>query len=212
MPAPTDVQLSAPIVRVAICAFLDLLDDPLRYCIAPHSLTMPATTLLDEADPYFDGQTFTALDPRFIDMSPIQQGAGGTQRVDFTVSGDIDLDSETMNALSNPARFRGRLARVWTVLLDAAGQPIAADHEYSGYMSVPSYGLSPEARSITVASENYLVLRAGGAPARTLLSAKKYDPGDLSAEATLSTAGGTGALGLPGGGRIDPINPNEQYR
>ena len=195
MAAPTDLQLSQPVVRVALCAYLDLLDEPLRYCMAPvGELTMPGASLLDLPDPDFDGQTFTALDPRFISVSPIRNGPGGTERVEFAVSGDIDLDLAVMNALSNPARFRGRVAKVWTVLLSPAYQPIAADPEYVGFMSVPSYAVGASASRITVAAENYLALSAGGAPARTLLSQQLYDPNDLSAQATLGKSDG-GALG-----------------
>ncbi len=195
MAAPTDLQLSQPTVRVALCAYLDLLNEPLRYALAPMAeLAMPAISLLDLPDPDFDGQTFTALDPRFVSVSAIRNGPGGSQRVDFSVAGDIDLDSEVMTALSDPARFRGRVAKVWTVLLDAAYQPIAADTEYTGFMTVPSFALAAAASQITIAAENHLALSAGGAPARTLLSQQLYDPDDLSAQATLGKSDGS-ALG-----------------
>lgn len=197
MAAPTDLQLSQPTVRVALCAYLDLLDEPLRYCISPVTpLVMPSLSLLDLPDPDFDGQTFIALDPRFVSVSAVTNGEGGTERVDFVVSGDIDLDSEVMNALSDPARFRGRVAKIWSVLLNDAWQPIAADPDYVGFMAVPSYALDPASAQITVSAENHLALSAGGAPARTLLSQKLYDPGDESAAATLGKPDGT-ALGGP---------------
>lgn len=217
MAAPTDLQLSAEVVRVALCVYLDLLDEPLRYCLSPVTpLVMPGTSLLDVPDPDFDGQSFTALDPRFISMSSIQNGPGGTERVDFTVSGDLDLDSDVMTALSNPARFRGRVAKVWTVLLNDAYQPIAADPDYVGFMAVPSYGLAPSSAQITLSAENYLSLSSGGAPSRTLLSATTYDAADFSAAATLGKPDGQ-ALGFPvpglfpfGGGGF--VNPNVKER
>ena len=212
MAAPTDLQLSAELIRISILVYLDLQDEPLRYCLSPVTpLVMPGTSLLDEPDADFDGQTFTALDPRFVSISSIRNGESGTERVEFSVAGDIGLDTEVMNALSNPARFRGRAAKVWSVLLNESYQPIAADVDYVGFMAVPSYGLSASSARITVAAENHAALGAGGAPARTLLSQKLYDSGDNSAAATLGKPDG-GALGnqLPiwagfaGGGLLNP--------
>jgi hypothetical protein len=200
MAAPTDLQLSQPVVRIALCAYLDLQGEPLRYALSPvASLTMPGSTLLDIADPDFDGQTFTALDPRFISVSPIRSGPGGSERVEFTVSGDLDLDTGVIAALSDPVRFRGRVAKVWLVLLNDAFAPIAADVGYVGFMAVPNYALAAAASRITIIAENYLALSAGGAPARTLLSQSLYDPADQSAAATLGKGDGGGLGGVPYG-------------
>jgi hypothetical protein len=191
MAAPTDLQLSASVVSVAIVAFLDIDGEALRYALSPCSLVMPASTILPAANAAFDGQTFTALDPRFISMSPIQHAEGGAQRVDFTVAGTLEFDSDLLTALSDPSRFRGRTASVWVVLLDAAYQPIAAKQKYLGYMAVPSFGLSPDQQSITITTENYLALVGGGAPSRTLLSQKLYDAADNSANVTAGKSDGS---------------------
>ena len=200
MPAISDAILSEPVVRVAICAFLDIADDPLRHALSPVGpLLMPSSSILARSDPNFDGQVFTTLDPRMVSISAVEHGPGGAEAVEFTVSGTLGMDADMMTALSDPARFRGRLAQLWLVRLGAAWQPTHARAHYTGYMSTPSFQLDPpnedgEARqTTTLRAENYLALIGGGAPARTQMWSP--DPDDRAAAATVGASGATAALG-----------------
>lgn len=200
MPAPSDLILSQPVARLALAAFLDIEGEPLRYALAPvGSLAMPASTILPAADPQFDGQTFTTLDPRFVTVSPVTHGDGGVEAVEFTVSGTLGMDADLMTALSNPARFRGRVARLWLVRLDDNWMPTHARPYYRGYMSTPSFSLEPAdetgaaRQTIVLRAENYLSLIGSGAPARSLLTSP--DPDDRAADATVGASGASSALG-----------------
>ena len=205
MAAPTDGMLTTPGTRLALCAFLDIDGDQLWHALSPVPVVAPATSILPAADPDFDGRTFTTLDPRFVSVSAVEHGPGGAEAVAFTVSGSLEMDSDLMTALSNPANFRGRTAKIWIVHLDANWQPDAARNIYTGVMAVPAFAMGAEEQTITVVAENYLTLIGSGAPARTLLSQQDYDAGDLSAAATLATASSGNALGPNFAGGIGGI-------
>jgi hypothetical protein len=194
MPAVTDADLSAPAPILGLAAFLDIQDDPLRYCIAPLPLTMPNATILPSADPDFDGRAFTTLDPRFISVSPISFGPGGTDGVEFQLSGSLEFDADLLTALSDPSRFFGRIAKLWLIRLNESYQPTHATPRFVGYMSVPSFAGDAESQTILLRAESYLAIRVGS-PSRSLLNQKEFDPDDESAGATIGAARGTGALG-----------------
>lgn len=196
MAAPTDAQLSGPVVRIGIAAYLDVAGDPLRYALAPAPVITPPTSLLDDPDPDFDGRTFTTLDPRFVSVTPVTHGPGGAEAVSFTVAGTLALDSGLMTAFSDPSKFRGRTAKLWLVLFGADLLPVAARPYYSGVMAVPQFRMAGDEQTITVVAESHLAIIGSGSPSRTLLSQKLYDSGDESAAATLGTAGSTDALGI----------------
>lgn len=204
MAAPTDAALSAPVVRVALCCFMDIGGDPFYYALAPAPLTMPAVSLLTEPDPDFDGKTFTTVDPRLISVPPVSHGPAGVEAVDFVLSGTLEMDAAILTVMSNKALFGGRVTKLWLVCLDDAFLPVAARQYYAGYMSVPSFSLEPpdengvSRQTVTIKSENYLALIGGGAPSRTLLSTP--DPGDHAADATTGALGAGAALGVVHGG------------
>ena len=195
MAAPTDTMLTTAGTRLALCAFLDIAGDPVRAAFSPVAIATPGISVLPAADPDFDGQTFTTLDPRFVRVSTVEHGPGGAEAVAFTVSGSLEMDSDLMTALSDPSRFRGRTAKIWIVHLDANWQPDAARNIYTGVMAVPAFAMGADEQTITIVAENYLTLIGSGAPSRTLLSQKDYDAGDDSAAATLATASSGNALG-----------------
>lgn len=217
MAAPTDNQLSAPVVTVGLCAFLDIKDDPLRYALAPFGPLVTIGQLTGAPDGDFDGQTFETLDPRFISVSPVAHEEGGVGSVEFTLSGTLELDSDILNGLADPAKFRGRVARMWLVLIDPASSAlIAARSYYRGYMTqVAVTSTPPDAdghamQTVKVTTENYLAL-LGGAPARTLMWTP--DPDDHAPAATIGSWGASAALGngmltLPNGQQIPyPVLP-----
>jgi len=201
MAAPTDSQLSAAVPRVFLCAFLDLDGDPVRAALAPMSLAMPGTSILSIADAAFDGQTFTAVDPTMVSVTPVTHGPGGMEAVSFRVSGTLALDSAYLTALSDPSKFRGRVAKLWLGVFDANWQPVAARPYAVGYMTTPRFLLAPDEQAITIECENYMALVGSGAPSRTLLWTP--DPDDHAAAATTGAANSVDSFGpgIIGGGR-----------
>jgi hypothetical protein len=193
MPAPSDAQLSASAPRVFICAYLDILDDPVWAALAPLSVVTPASTILPAPDPDFDNRTFTALDPRFVSVTPVVHGPGGMEAVEYRIAGTLAADSAYLTALSNPARFRGRPAKLWLGVFNDSWQPVAARPFSVGYMTTPKFVIAPDEQAISIISENYMALIGSGAPSRTLLWSP--DPADQAAAATTGAVNSTAALG-----------------
>ena len=210
MAAPTDAQLSAPAPRVGVCIYMDIDGLPMRFALAMVPVIAPATTILPVSDPEFDGQTFTTADPRILSVSPVRHGPGGAEALEVTASGTLGLDADLMTAFSNPARFWGRVVRLWLVVFDDNWQPVAARPHYTGYMSTPAFDLQPPddqgnaQQVIRVRGENYLDLLGGDPPSRTLLWSP--DPDDRAAAATTGAAGASAALGIIYGGTAEPRN------
>lgn len=208
MTAPTDNQLSLPVVHGFLIVYLDLMNgvaaDPIRAALAAYNVAIPAA-MTGDAD--IDGWTFSAVDPTAIGIGPVTHTDGGSETVTLTLSATIAGDAETLNQLGDQANFRGRVAKVLIGLHDGAGTVISARFTYIGYMQVPAIESSQESQTISLKIENYLSLYSGGAPARTLLSQKRFDSGDLSAEATTGAANGQQviapgfSLGVGGGWR-----------
>jgi hypothetical protein len=198
MAAPSNAQLAVDVPRVFLCAYLDIAGDPVRAALAPMSIVTPGTSILSTADADFDNQTFTALDPTMVSVTPVTHGAGGMEAVEFRVSGTLADDADYLTALSNPALFRGRTAKLWMGVFDANWQPIAARPYAVGYMTTPKFLIAPDEQVITIVSENYMALVASGAPSRTLLWTP--DPDDRAADATTGAVNSTGGFGPGFGG------------
>lgn len=201
----TDAALSQPYVRAFMLAYLDIAGDPLRAVLAPHSIRVPAGMTGDDD---IDGHLFDALDPRLVDVGPVEHGEGGTEQLTVSLSGTIALDSDLLNLLADPANFRGREAKLFIGLLSGA-TPVEMRGHYAGYMSVPVIEGEADSQTISLAIENYLDLFTGGRPARTLLSQRAYDPDDASGDAT---AGAANAQAVHGGGGIAQNSARQTIR
>lgn len=195
MVAPTDAVLSTQVVRVGVCAYLDVAGDPLRFALAPAAVTTPVglLSILPAEDADFDGQTFDVIDPAIMEVSPVKHALGGVEAVTFTVSGTLELDSGLMTRLSDPTMFRGRVAKLWMVRFDDNWAPTHARPYYAGYMAVPAFHVAPDQQIIQVVAENYLTLLGSGAPSRSLLWTP--DPNDHAGDATVGATGAGSALG-----------------
>lgn len=205
-----DSLLSADAPKLALCMYLDVQGDPFRYAFALCDQTPPTSTILPTADPDFDGQTFSTADPRILGLSPVTNQYGGVEAVQFILSGSLQLDSAIINALADPAKFRGRTAKVWKVLQSNDFQPLHAQQVFGGFMTTLRIEIGPDFQRIVLTAEMWARLRSGGSPNRTLLSQQLYDPGDLSAAATLGTANSGSALGIAtaaGGGPGAGLEP-----
>lgn len=188
--------LDEPIIRPARVALIDFAGDPLRLTEAPYSLTFGGT-----GDEDLDGFTFAAIDNNPISVSDVVQNDSGADTVTLTLSGIIGLDSDIMNTIGNQALWRGRVLRLWRIVLDPDMQMIGyPDPYFTGYLSTPTFLFSAEGSTISVTAETYLASLTA-ASNRTYLSQGEYDSGDKSAEAAIAIANGIeGNALMPGPG------------
>lgn len=173
------------VLRPARCAFIDFAGDPLRLTEAPYPLTFSGT---DDED--LDGFTFSAVNNQPISVSDVTHNLQGADTVTITLSGIIGLDSDTMNTIGNQALWRGRVLRLWKLVLDPSMQMIGyPDPYFTGYLSVPTFLFGRDSSTISLTAETYTASLVG-ASNRTYLSQGDYDPDDHSAEASIAIANG----------------------
>ncbi|MDT7935208.1 MAG: hypothetical protein RQ833_11500 [Sphingomonadaceae bacterium] len=183
----TDSQLSQGYVQAALLLYLAFASAPVRIAMGPMEVKTPAGL---SGDDDLDSQSWMLGNSRVLSVGAVEQGASGSDSWTVTLSA-IPTEAENVAAIDNVAEYAGRLARCWLVILNNSGTAIAWQHVATGYMSQVIADVSPEGMIATLTIENYTALFAA-APARTYLSQADFDPGDLSAAATLSM--GQGAL------------------
>lgn len=195
MPGPdanAQAALRSPVVRPAYLGFLDILDDPIRVTTAPYGI---APTGLGDDD--LDGHTFSAVDPELIGVGKVTMKEGGAETVTVTLSGLIGIDAVLMNAIGDKSRWQGRVARLWQVQMNASGDAVSAIWPFfTAYMTVPKIVGDRTGQTITLELESYLSFLTA-ASGRSYLSQADFDPGDLSAAATITCANGTANAGAP---------------
>lgn len=180
--------LDAEVIRPVFFAYLDILNDPLRVNTSGRTLVPTGT-----GKPNFDGFTFDGISPRVVDISPVRVKSGGSDTVTATLSGIVGLDDELLGVIGDPANWQGRLAQLWRMIRDEDGvQQGGVQHYYTGYMMALSIGGTPQSQTITVSIEGYLAALSQ-ASNRSYLDQELFDPGDLSARASLAIANGVSA-------------------
>lgn len=184
--------LDTQAIRPAFFAYLDILGDPIRATTAGFNYPFAAT-----GDPDLDGFTFSAVDPKFVNIGDVRNQEGGSDTVTCSLSGLILPDAELLATIANPANWRGRIARLWMQIRDENGTPqgVVAPY-YTGYMVALDIKPSPKEQTIELRIENYLALLTR-ASNRSYLDQANFDPADQSARATISAA--NGAKRGPGG-------------
>lgn len=181
-------------IRPAFLCWLDIVGDPVRATTWPAPLTMSGT-----GDPDLDGYTFDAIDPTFVNISPVQEQQGGSETVTASLSGLIGPDNDLLNLIGDETNWKGRAARLWQgVANEANAQQGAIWPYYTGTMSSLQISVSPEGQTIQISIETYLAILSP-ASNRTYLDQGLFDSGDKSAEAAIAIAnGGDGsALAVP---------------
>lgn len=185
--------LDGPVIYPVRFALLDFDGDPLRMTEAPYAVTFGGT-----GDEDLDGFTFTPLNMQPISVSDVKQNESGADTVTFTLSGinsDPD-DLDVMNIIGDRALWQGRLVRLWRAVFSADGAMIGyPDPYFTGYLNVPSFGLTRAGSTIQITAESYLASLTA-ASNRSYLSQAEYDSGDLSAEASIAIANGIEGRGL----------------
>lgn len=206
MPGP-DATASAALLAAEMepcfVGWLDFVGDPVRVTTAPYDVTFSGT-----GDADLDGFTFSAMSSQFIGISDIQHREQGMETVTVTLSGLIGIDTALLNIIGDQTKWRGRDGRLWVMLYDTSLNRVGNIWPLmTGTMAKSLIKGSGEEQSIDLSIENYLAaLRQ--ATNRNYLDQARYDPGDLSADAAISIANGTGGAGLVdplgGGGGVAP--------
>lgn len=183
--AAASAALDADVIRPVFFAYLDVLGDPLRACTAGTSYAITGT-----GDADLDGFTFDGINPTFVDIGPVRMREGGSESVTAKLSGIVGLDDELLALIGDKANWQGRTGRLWRMIRDEYGtQKGALQPYYIGWMTSLSIGGSPESQTIQVTLEGYLAAYAA-ASNRSYLDQESFDPGDLSARASVALANG----------------------
>ena len=183
--------LGAPVVRPPFLAYLDVAGDPLRATTWATSLAPVGT-----GDPDLDGHTFSAVDPKFASVSPVTRATGGSDAVTVSLSGIVGPDSDLLDLLGDQTKWKGRVARLWFMLLDESGERIGAMAPYyTGRMVSFTIKGSSTAQRVEVTVESYLAsLKA--ASNRSYLDQHDFDPNDQSAAITTAIVNGATAAAV----------------
>lgn len=183
--------LQAEVIKPVFYAFLDIDGGQVRCNTSGADVTPSGT-----GDTDLDGQTFTGINGAFIDIGEVAYRQGGSESVTATLSGIPELDAVTIALLADPANWRGRDARLWRVIRNAANIQQGGFHAYyTGRMTGLEHSADENGQTISVTIESYLAVFSE-ASNRTYLSQDQYDSGDLSARAAVAIANGnyTGAV------------------
>lgn len=189
--------LSQPVIKPVFFVFLDIFGAPVRFNTSGANVIPTGT-----GEPDLDSHEFIGIGGEFIDIAPVRYATGGSESVVATISGIPTVDDATLALMANPANWRGRDARLWRVIRNAANVQQGGYHNYyTGKMTGFSHAGDPDAgHTMRVTVESYLAVLSQ-ASNRTYMDQERYDPGDLSASAAIAIANGnfSGAAGKSGG-------------
>lgn len=187
--------LQAEVIKPVWFALLDFVGDPVRANTSGADVTPTGT-----ADPDLDDEEFIGISGAVVSVSPVKFAPGGSSSVTAELSGIPGLDDDTIALLEDPANWRGRNARLWRIIRNAANVQQGAYHNYyTGKIVGVSHSGSAEEQRIRVTIESYLAVFSQ-ASNRTYMDQSRYDPDDNSAAAAVAIANGnyTGAGSNPG--------------
>jgi hypothetical protein len=181
-------MLGAPVVRPPFLVWLDIPGDPVRATTWETSLRLAGT-----GDPDLDGQLFSSIDPTMGNVTGVKRATGGTETVAVTLSGIVGPNSDLLNILGDETQWKGRVARLWFLTLNADGNRVGAVVPfYTGRMVGFAISGSPKVQTAKVTIETYLASLTS-ASNRTYLDQGDFDPSDRSASLTLAVANGAKA-------------------
>lgn len=182
-------------LKPAFFGFLDFDGDPLRATTWPANIAFTGT-----GDDDLDGNTYEAYRPEWIDVSEVKYQEGGSESVTIKLSGLILPDADLLNTINDETNWKGREARLWQSIYNAANvQQGAVWSYYTGRMVDIQIDGDPDRQVIVLTIETYLA-SLSEASNRTYLDQAEFDPDDLSAEASIAIANGNGGATLIGGG------------
>ncbi|BAK66895.1 hypothetical protein SLG_22200 [Sphingobium sp. SYK-6] len=183
--ATASAALDHDFIRPGFFCFLDIVGDPFRINTLGVDLLITGTPY-----PEMNDQTFLGVTGRLVDIGPVNVKGGGSDSVMARLSGLRDLDNDTLNTIGDRANWQGRTAMLWRMIRDVAGaQQGAIQHYYTGYMTSLAISGEPQSQTIELTIESYLAAFSE-ASNRTYLDQELFDPGDLSARASIAIANG----------------------
>lgn len=174
--------------------YLDIDTDPLRVTTWRTSLTFTGT-----GDSELDG-TYDSVDPQLVSVSTIHNSASGSETVVARLSGIVGPDTDLLNLLGDPTKWRGRTARLWGVIYNTSlVQQGAVWAFYTGKMSALTITGEPSGQVVEMEIENYLA-SLNEASNATYINSTKFDSGDNSGRLKIAAANGAkkGVLDIPG--------------
>ena len=182
--------LDASVIKPVFFVWLDIDGDPVRANTSGRDITPTGT-----GDPDLDGHTFTGINGDVLDVSSVKFQEGGSDSVTVRLSGLPGIDDDTLAVIEDVANWRGREARLWHIIRNAANVQQGGYHAYyTGRMAALRHSGSVQGQSLTLTIESYLAMLSE-ASNRTYLDQERFDSGDLSAKASIAIANGnyTGA-------------------
>lgn len=201
--ATHSAALDASVILPVWFVYLDIDTDPVFANTSGADFTPSGT-----GDADLDGHEFLGISARFVEVSSVRIGAGGSQSVTATLSGIQGLDADDLALLADRAKWQSRDARLWRIVRDASGTQQGGFHAYyTGKMVDLAHSGNTEGQVLTVTIEGYLSVFSE-ASGRTYLDQERYDSGDHSARASIAIANGDygGAArettGRPGSGGV----------
>lgn len=178
--------LGASIIKPVFFAFLDFVGEPVRVNTSGADIVPSGS-----GDADLDGLTFAGISGDLVDISSVKYATGGSDPVTAQISGLPGLDDDDLAMLADPANWRGRNARLWRVIRNAANVDQGGFHAYyTGKITSLTHGGSPaDGQTVRLTIESYLA--AFSAPSnRTYMDQERYDATDLSAKAAVAIANG----------------------
>lgn len=185
MDSTAAAALEQDVIRPVFFVYLDIVGDPLRANTSGATITLTGT-----GDSDLDGIAYDGVSGTLVDIGPLKMKDGGSDAMSARLSGLVALDEDLLNIVGNRADWQGRVARLWRMIRSADGtQQGAIQHYYTGYMVALDISGSPESQTIELTIESYLAAFSQ-ASNRTYLDQESFDPGDLSARASIAIANG----------------------
>ncbi len=198
--------LGEPVIRPPFLAYLDILGDPIRATTWEVSLQPQ-----DTGDTDLDGFVFSAVSPTVASVDAVVLQTGGSDSVTVSLSGIVGPDSDLLDVLGDPTKWKGRLARLWLLLLAEDGGRIGGVSPfYTGRMVDFGVKGSGTAQTAIITIETYLASYTS-ASNRSYMDQVQFDPTDVSAGLTLAVANGS-KTGTPATSTTAPVNYTQFQR
>jgi len=183
--------IEAPLVYARWVCYLDVVGDPLRASTGLYDKTFSGT-----GDPDLDGDTYVSYPSDLISVSEVQHDEAGSNQVSVSMSGLIVNNEDFLNTIGDRSNWQGRTARLWWYVVDENETQIGEVYGYyTGYMNDIVINGSPDAQTITMTIEHYLVTLTTTTN-KTYQMQKEYDSGDESAARSIAAANGANKSGI----------------
>ncbi|WP_310533120.1 hypothetical protein [Novosphingobium sp.] len=185
--------LSGSVIKPVFFVWLDIDGGPVRCNTSGHNITPTGT-----GDADLDDHEFIGIGGDFVDITPVKHSQGGSESVTAQLSGIAEVDADTLALIEDAANWRGRDARLWRVIRNAANVQQGGYHGfYTGKMVSLLHSGDDQGQVLSITIESYLAVFSE-ASNRTYMDQDRYDAGDLSAKAAIAIANGN-FTGAPSG-------------